>query len=107
MSAFAEPWEARAFAMVRALQDAGLITPSEWTGALSAEIQRGQESSDSGDTYYRHWLTALETVVAAKNLAATDALARERAAWAHAADRTPHGDPIELRPGDFDNQTRA
>jgi hypothetical protein len=28
-------------------------------------------------------------------------LARYRDAWDHAADRTPHGMPIELRPGDF------
>lgn len=107
MNAFAEPWEARAFAMVRALQDAGLITSSEWTAALSAEIQRGQESADGDGTYYRHWLTALETVVAAKKLAPTDTLARERAAWVHAAHRTPHGDPIELRPGDFGHHARA
>ena len=107
MSAFAEPWEARAFAMVRALQDAGLITPAEWMAALSAEIQQAQEPSDSDDTYYRHWLTALERVVAAKNLAPTETLARERAAWAHAAHRTPHGEPIELRPEDFDRRARA
>ncbi len=36
MRVFAEPWEARAFAMVRALQDAGLLTPAEWTEALAA-----------------------------------------------------------------------
>jgi hypothetical protein len=28
-------------------------------------------------------------------------LARYRDAWDHAADRTPHGTPIELRPDDF------
>ena len=34
---------------------------------------------------------------------ATDAttLARYRDAWDHAADRTPHGTPIELKPEDF------
>ena len=104
MRAFAEPWQARAFAMVRALQDAGLITPAEWTSALSAEIHRAQRPSDSDDAYYRHWLTALERIVAAKNLAPTNTLARERAAWAHAAHRTSHGDPIELRPEDFDRR---
>jgi len=31
----------------------------------------------------------------------TDALNRYRDAWDHAADRTPHGKPIELRPEDF------
>ena len=28
-------------------------------------------------------------------------LHRYRDAWDHAADRTPHGAPIELTPGDF------
>jgi hypothetical protein len=28
-------------------------------------------------------------------------LARYRHAWHHAADRTPHGTPIELKPEDF------
>jgi nitrile hydratase accessory protein len=98
MRAFAEPWEARAFAMVRALQDAGLLTPAEWTAALAAEVRR---SSDAGDTSYHHWLSALESVVATKNLASTDTLCAGRAAWARAARRTPHGDPIELRPDDF------
>ena len=97
MPAFAEPWEARAFAMVRALQDAGLLTSAEWTAALAA-----QDSTAAGDTSYHQWLSALESVVATKNLASTDTLSARRAAWARAARRTPHGDPIELRPDDFD-----
>ncbi len=102
MRVFAEPWEARAFAMVRALQDAGLVTPTEWTAALAAEIRRAPDSPAGGDTTYGHWLSALESVVAMKNLASTDTLSARRAAWARAARRTPHGDPIELRPDDFD-----
>jgi nitrile hydratase accessory protein len=104
MSAFTEPWEARAFAMVRALQSAGQLTSKEWTDALSSEIQRAQESGDPDDerAYYRHWLTTLETVVTEKNLVSADALTHCQAAWARAADRTPHGEPIELRPEDFD-----
>ena len=31
-------------------------------------------------------------------------LARYRDAWDHAADRTPHGTPIELEPEDFDQE---
>ncbi len=102
MRAFAEPWEARAFAMVRALQDAGLLTSAEWTAALAAEVRRAEDSNAAGDTSYHHWLSALESVVATKNLASTDTLSARRAAWARAARRTPHGDPIELRPDDFD-----
>ena len=38
--------------------------------------------------------------------ASTDAttLARYRDAWDHAADRTPHGEPIELKPEDFERR---
>ena len=52
-------------------------------------------------TYYRHWLAALERIVAEKGVADGRTLARYRDAWDRAADRTPHGLPIELRPDDF------
>ena len=57
--------------------------------------------ADLGDTYYRHWLAALESLVAAKGASTGDELRRYADAWDHAADRTPHGRPIELQPGDF------
>jgi hypothetical protein len=34
-------------------------------------------------------------------VATSDVLHRYRDAWDHAADRTPHGQPIELKPEDF------
>jgi hypothetical protein len=34
-------------------------------------------------------------------VASSATLTRYRDAWDHAADRTPHGAPIELRPEDF------
>jgi nitrile hydratase accessory protein len=91
--------------MVRALQEQGLFTPAEWSDALGAEIRRAQAAGDpdTGETYYHHWLCALEALVAHKNLASTQALAGCRTAWARAAERTPHGLPIELRSEDFDN----
>ena len=39
--------------------------------------------------------------VAEKGIATGNALRRYRDAWDHAADRTPHGMPIELEPQDF------
>ncbi len=56
---------------------------------------------DTGETYYRHWLNALERLIAEKGIADASTLARYQDAWDHAADRTPHGVPIELRPEDF------
>ena len=100
---FSEPWEAQAFAMALALYDRGVFTWSEWAAVLADEIKRAQAAGDpdTGETYYRHWLAALERMVAEKGLASTATLHRYRDAWDHAADRTPHGQPIELQPGDF------
>src|SRR6188508_2175433 len=100
---FREPWEAQTFAMTLALYERGLFTWPEWAATLADEIKRAQAAGDpdTGETYYRHWLNALERIVAAKGLADGTMLARYRHAWHHAADRTPHGTPIELTPEDF------
>ena len=100
---FREPWEAQAFAMALALHERGLFSWSEWAGTLSAEIKRAQAAGDpdTGETYYRHWLAALERIVAEKGVTDAKTLEKYFHAWDHAADRTPHGTPIELRPEDF------
>jgi|SRR5450432_3070930 nitrile hydratase accessory protein len=100
---FREPWEAQAFAMALALHARGLFTWKEWAQMLAMEIRRAQRSgdADTGETYYRHWLATLEKLVDAKGVATSATLHRYRDAWDHAADRTPHGSPIELKPEDF------
>jgi len=100
---FREPWEAQAFALTVALHRKGLFTWPEWTATLAEEIERAQTAGDPdrGDTYYRHWLAALERLVAKKSIADPATLARCRDAWDRAADRTPHGEPIVLRDDDF------
>jgi nitrile hydratase accessory protein len=100
---FRAPWEAQAFAMALALHGRGLFSWSEWAATLADQIRRAQASGDpdTGETYYRHWLATLERLVAEKGVASTETLDRYRHAWDHAADRTPHGSPIELRPEDF------
>jgi nitrile hydratase accessory protein len=100
---FREPWEAHAFAMAVSLHERGLFTWPEWAAALGEEIKRAQARGDpdTGETYYHHWLNTLERVIAAKGVTDANTLARYRAAWDHAADRTPHGTPIELKPEDF------
>jgi nitrile hydratase accessory protein len=101
---FREPWEAQAFAMALALHARGLFTWNEWAAALADEIKHAQANGDpdTGETYYRHWLATLERLISAKGVASVDTLHRYRDAWDHAADRTPHGSPIELKPEDFD-----
>jgi nitrile hydratase accessory protein len=100
---FREPWEAQAFAIVVALHERGAFTWPEWAETLAAEIRRAQEAgdADTGETYYLHWLAALERIAGEKGLADAGTLRRYADAWEHAALRTPHGTPIELQAGDF------
>ena len=100
---FREPWEAQAFALTLSLYDRGLFVWPEWAAILGDEIKKAQAAGDpdTGETYYRHWLATLEHLVAAKGVTTTETLHRYRNAWDHAADRTPHGMPIELNAEDF------
>jgi len=100
---FREPWEAQAFAMTLALHERKLFTWPQWAATLADEIKRAQAAGDpdTGEAYYRHWLNALERLVAEKGVTDAATLTRYREAWDHAADRTPHGLPIELMPEDF------
>lgn len=95
---FREPWEAQAFAMTLALHEKGLFTWPEWTDIFSAQIKADQKAGDPdlGDTYYLHWLRALEVLVARKGLASEAGLGAMKQAWDRAAKATPHGQPIVL-----------
>jgi nitrile hydratase accessory protein len=90
---FQEPWEAQAFAMVVALHDKSLFTWSEWVDTLAQTIKSADHHDD---TYYHHWLTALEYLVIAKNVTSPESLHALEEAWDRAARATPHGQPIEL-----------
>ena len=95
---FAEPWQARAFALTLKLSEQGYFTWKEWATALAQELKsvadRGEV--DDGSRYYNHWLKALETLVVSKGLADTVALIERKEAWSAAYHRTPHGKPVEL-----------
>ena len=100
---FDAPWQAQAFAMALTLHQRGVFTWPEWAAALADQIKRAQAAGDpdTGETYYLHWLATLERIISEKGVTTTDDLHRTRDAWEHAADRTPHGLPIELRNEDF------
>ena len=89
--------------MTLALHECGVFGWSEWTAILSDEINQAQAKGDPdiGKTYYRHWLAALERIVAEKGVTDVAALARCGEAWRRAAERTAHGAPIILRGEDF------
>ncbi len=95
-----EPWQAQALAVALALQEAGIITPRQWSEALGAAIERARTAgdADTGDTYYLHVLDALERLLAERNLVPPPALAARIEAWIAAYRRTPHGQPVMLQP---------
>jgi len=100
---FRVPWEAHAFAMAVVLHQKGLFAWPEWSAMLGEEIKKAQAAGDpdTGETYYRHWLATLERMVAAKGATSAQVLEQHFQAWERAMHRTPHGNPIELRPEDF------
>ena len=84
---FAEPWESRAFGMAVGLHDAGAFTWPTFQAALIARI-----AADASGAYYRHWLGALEDVLAADGLVSRGDIAA-RAALLHGREPGPdHGD---------------
>lgn len=98
---FCEPWQAQAFAMTLALHDKGLFTWGQWAQTLGDVIAQAPRHGDpdNGNTYYWHWLTALERIVQETGSVCAQALDVRRQAWRDAAARTPHGQPIELMSG--------
>jgi hypothetical protein len=73
-------------------EDAG-----EEMGEKSSE--RMQEKEDRRDSYYQHWLAALEHLAIAKGLSGAGDLAQRVQAWREAYLATPHGQPVELARG--------
>jgi nitrile hydratase accessory protein len=97
-SAFAEPWQAQAFALAVRLSEEGHFTWKEWAAALADELKAAADRGepDDGSHYYHHWLAALERLVIAKHLTDGAALLTRKEAWATAYRHTPHGKPVEL-----------
>ena len=101
---FREPWEAQAFAMALALHARGLFTLERMGrhACRSNQVARKRQAiliparPITGIGWPR-WNGLIST----KGVASLDTLHRYREAWDHAADRTPHGSPIVLKPEDF------
>lgn len=83
---FEAPWQARIFAAVVSLGDAGCFRWEEFQRRLIAEVGRGD-----GDParYYQHWLAAAETLLAEKGLLTPDRLAGRIAALRPPPPATP------------------
>jgi nitrile hydratase accessory protein len=91
---FAEPWQAQAFALAVQLNAQGAFTWDEWAAALAREL--AGDAGDDGSRYYEHWVAALESLSARRNLSTPAEIAERKSAWAGAYRRTPHGKPVEL-----------
>lgn len=89
--AFAEPWQARAFAIAILASRQGCFTGSEWTHALSRELQGASDAA-----YFDCWLSALQSLLVAKGAVAPGELIERKHAWAEAYRRTPHGAPVSV-----------
>jgi nitrile hydratase accessory protein len=74
---FKAPWEALAFSLAVKLHERGLFTWKEWADALAREIKAAQAAGDPdlGDTYYLHWVRALEKLMIGRGLADAGAIA--------------------------------
>ncbi|MFT4728093.1 MAG: nitrile hydratase accessory protein [Granulosicoccus sp.] len=95
---FNEPWQAEIFAMTLSLHAKGVFSWPEWADQLTQSIQSAQDNGDPdlGDTYYLHWLDALEKIVVTKGISAAGQLGALYSEWENAASTTPHGQTIEL-----------
>jgi nitrile hydratase accessory protein len=79
---FHVPWQAQAFAMVVHLQQQGLFSWGEWAEQLGDCIvaAKAHGDADLGDTYYDHWLAALERLLAAKGVVSPQVLENQQSA---------------------------
>ena len=95
---FGEPWHAQAFALAVHLSDLGLFSWKEFSKTINDEISKAQKAGDPdlGNTYYEHWLNALEVLARKKGVFNIEELLERKEKWRNAYLRTPHGDPVEL-----------
>lgn len=77
---FSEPWQAQAFALVVNLQQLGVFSWDEWASELGQSIEQARQQGDPdlGDTYYNHWLVALESITEKKGLVAPELLSSRK-----------------------------
>lgn len=93
---FNDSWEAEALAIVRVLVSRGAFSAREWYDVISAEIRAAQERGDPdrGDTYYQHWMRALERITIEHGIIDPGTLVEHQRLWSLAVANTPHGSPI-------------
>jgi len=95
--AFAEPWQARAFAVVVLASERGCFSWPEWTHALGRELQAAADDAQTTAAgYFDCWLAALQSLLVGKGLLGRGEVLARREAWEDAYRRTPHGVAVTL-----------
>lgn len=87
-SHFNAPWEAQVFSLVVQLGDRGFYSWQEWADTLGAVIAEAKAAGDPdlGDTYYEHWMKALERLMRDKGIADAATIAALAEKIEHEAD---------------------
>lgn len=78
---FAEPWEAKAFAIIVQMSGAGHFTWAEWVDCFSGEVNAATAAEAAGrpaPTYYEQWLAAAEKLLIAKGVTSSEQLLAKR-----------------------------
>jgi nitrile hydratase accessory protein len=77
---FKAPWQAQAFALVVGMQEKGIFSWEEWAEELGSSIAQARTEGDPdlGNTYYEHWLAALENIATQKGLSSPELLAERK-----------------------------
>lgn len=98
--AFAEPWQARAFALAVLASKQGCFTWSEWSQALGRELRQAPPADAPAGVpapdYFDCWLSVLQSLLLGKGAVSPDELSARKRAWEEAYRRTPHGRPVSL-----------
>lgn len=98
---FAEPWHAEAVATTLTLSRNGLFNWNEWVDCFSAHIaaEPQREGEDANAAYYRQWLSALEDILAQKQIIGQEQIAQTKEDWRRSYLNTEHGKPVDFRRG--------
>jgi nitrile hydratase accessory protein len=98
--AFAEAWQARAFAVAVLASRHRCFTWSEWSLALGRELQHAPAGVPriAAAGYFDCWLSALQSLLIGKGVVQQGELLARKDAWQDAYRRTPHGVAVTLPP---------
>jgi len=96
---FAEPWQARVFAIVLALAESRYLNWEDFRRSLIDQIAGADRTPGANVDYYESWLKALESVLGASSLATTPEIERRAsdiAANPPAPTRATSSGPVRL-----------